>query len=466
MAYCIMNIDKQGRPAVYGLQIEANRQPGDEREFHDSDIDETKTQENIFLRKTENWNHYITEQIHAAGMKERKDSVVMITGVYTASTEWFETHTKDEWLQYFQDCLKFHDETYGHCFNAVIHLDETMPHMQVASVPLIEDEKGMHLSAKMIMGNRTDYRLRQDRFAEQVGLVHGMERGERRDPAERKAHTTKREWQIATQEERLKQTESRLQDKQVELDGIEHEIADSGRLRTAIEVQETPAKKTIIGDRVTVSREDYDVLRATAAAAEELQRQNARMRAERQAAKKQEQARLDAIAARETKAAEAEQHAQDALERLSRSYTEMQAAVADMKPLYEEHERLQAEVNQYDKLMQSAAQKQYWKPVEGNVIRYRDEGRLYAVYDDGSYRKVGSNRNGGLDNKTLQDEQTGKARLCIIRDEPVIEVPKRIYEQMRDLSRHGSKEVRDFIAKEEMLEHRSQEQNRGHGISR
>jgi hypothetical protein len=128
---------------------------------------------------------------------------VAITGVYTASPEWFETHSREEMIAYFEDCLRFHDETYGRAFNAVIHLDETTPHLQVISVPLIEDAQGMHLSAKLVMGGRDDYRKRQDQFFEQVGKPHEMERGERRDPAERKAHTTKREWQIATQEQRL-----------------------------------------------------------------------------------------------------------------------------------------------------------------------------------------------------------------------------------------------------------------------
>lgn len=207
MAFCIMNVDKQKRAATYGLQIEANRAEGDnaKRDFDRSDIDWTRTRDNIFLRKEANWGKHITKRIKEVGVKEKKDSVVMITGVYTASPEWFETHTKEEALAYFKDCLAYHDKTYGHAFNAVIHMDETTPHMQVASVPLIEDEKGWHLSAKIIMGGRDDYRRRQDEFYEQVGKAHDMERGERRDPAEKKLHTTKREWQAAEVERRIKE---------------------------------------------------------------------------------------------------------------------------------------------------------------------------------------------------------------------------------------------------------------------
>lgn len=43
--------------------------------------------------------------------------------------------------------------------NTVIHLDETTPQMQVASVPITKDLDGKaHLSAKLIMGNKKDYK--------------------------------------------------------------------------------------------------------------------------------------------------------------------------------------------------------------------------------------------------------------------------------------------------------------------
>ena len=96
--YCIMNVDKQKRSAIHGLQLEANRQQGDNREFDNSDIDSSKTADNIFLRRCDSWNQEITRQIHAAGVRERKDSIVGITGVYTASPEWFRTHPKTEWI--------------------------------------------------------------------------------------------------------------------------------------------------------------------------------------------------------------------------------------------------------------------------------------------------------------------------------------------------------------------------------
>ena len=216
MAYCIMNVDKQNRAAVYGLQIEANRDKEKEREFDNSDIDRERTDQNYYLKECKSWNREITKQIKAAGVKERANSVVMITGVYTASPDWFETHTREQMEQYFKDCMEFHIREYcqgkeERLLNAVVHLDESTPHLQIASSCLVSDERGDHLSAKIIMGNRQTYRLRQDRFYDEVGKKHEMERGERRDPTQTKEHTTKREWQIATQEARLEEAKEKLE---------------------------------------------------------------------------------------------------------------------------------------------------------------------------------------------------------------------------------------------------------------
>lgn len=223
--YGIMRIEKRTRSAVYGLQIEANRIETDQykRDFFDSDIDWTKTKNNIFIKKTENWNREITRQIKQAGVKERKNSIVLIDGLYTCSPEWFETHSKEEIIKYFKDCLAFHIKEYcggdkSRLINAVLHVDEQTLHLHIGSTCIYQDEKGMHLSAKDIMGGREDYRLRQDRFYNEVSSRYGMERGEQRDPAETKRYTTKREWQIAKQE-------SELNDLQIQKDLLEFDIS-------------------------------------------------------------------------------------------------------------------------------------------------------------------------------------------------------------------------------------------------
>lgn len=192
MSYCIMRIEKRKRAALYGLQIEANRTAADHakgRDFAASDIQWALTDFNIFLVKSENWSKAVTAALRDAEVQERKNSVVLLDGFYGASRDWFVNKSIDEIVDYFQACLAFHERTYGKVLNAVIHFDESVCHLQVASIPLLQDENGRsRLSAKEIMGSREDYRRRQDEFYEQVGKPRGMERGEITNPEHTKQH--------------------------------------------------------------------------------------------------------------------------------------------------------------------------------------------------------------------------------------------------------------------------------------
>ena len=262
MAACgVMRIEKRGRSAVYGLQIEACRTEKDHaggRDFHDSDIDWTKTDENIFLVKSDSWNSKITGQLRQAGVRERKNSIVLLDGLYTASPEFFAQHPKEDWIAYFRDCLQFHIKEFcqgdsARMLSAVIHLDEKTPHLQVASVPLMQDGDGFHLSAKTIMGGRKEYRSRQDRFYEEVTKKRGLDRGEVRDPAERKRHVSKREWQLHEQQERAEALE--------------------GRVRKAEEIRDATVERSFFRKKQTVrlQYEEYMDLRKTAEAVQDVQ---------------------------------------------------------------------------------------------------------------------------------------------------------------------------------------------------
>ena len=254
MAQCgIMRIEKRGRGAVHGLQLEANREKEDHergRDFDRSDIDWDKTDENIHLVKTEHWNSEITRQIHEAGLKERKNSTVLLDGLYTASREWFDEHSPAEWMDYFRDCLDFHAREYcagdkSRIINAVVHLDEATPHMQVASVPIFEDEKGAHLSAKVLCGGRQDFRLHQDHFFEEVAQERGLERGEVREWGDIKAHTTKREYQLATQDAELERREEMLHRTQQEQERAREQVREQEQELERTRKKQENAEKTL-----------------------------------------------------------------------------------------------------------------------------------------------------------------------------------------------------------------------------
>lgn len=112
-----MRTEKRSRSDVYGIQIEANRTQEDHlrgREFNGSNIDWSLTERNIYLLpKNDNWNKTITDTLEQYNIKPRKNSVVLLDSIYTASADFFEGMTQAEIIDYFHACLEFHEKTYG-----------------------------------------------------------------------------------------------------------------------------------------------------------------------------------------------------------------------------------------------------------------------------------------------------------------------------------------------------------------
>ena len=107
--------------------------------------------------------------------KRRKDAVLAVEYVMTASPEWFETATPREQAKFFTLSKMWLEEKYGkdRVIAAVVHRDETTPHLSAYVVPLTEDGR---LSAKEFIGSRAKMRDDQTTFAESVSQL-GLERG-------------------------------------------------------------------------------------------------------------------------------------------------------------------------------------------------------------------------------------------------------------------------------------------------
>ena len=237
MAYGIMRIEKRNRQAVGGLEAEANRTEADRdrKHFAGSDIDWNRTDENILLVSSADWWQSIQQEIQQAGVKTvRKDAVVMLDAVYTASPDFFQDKSRDDIIKYFLHCLAYHKEEYGHVVNAVIHFDETTPHMHVCSVPLTRDGR---LSAKEIMGNKSAYHKRQDRFFTLVSKEYGLERGTVREYGQERQHIDQMTYKAQQAEKRLMRAE---------------------------EVEAVEVKKPLIGTKVRVDYQEHARLVTTA----------------------------------------------------------------------------------------------------------------------------------------------------------------------------------------------------------
>ena len=253
--YGIHRTEKFKKQDITGIQKEATRTA----DHYNNDVDITKSQYNLSLINYDNWTDRINEVVSYTGVRTRKDSVVMIGGLYAATGEFFLRHdneNKQEWqkrvLGYFKDCLDWHVKTYCQgnkdlMLSAEIHADEQNLHMQVYSVPIVDRGNGKYaLSAKSIMGNRKSYVDRVDSFYNDVSKKYGLERGERTPEGQvAKKH-------IETQKYKLLKMQQDLQETRAELTNIEHDkiIADFDKMELDQQIRITASKKQKLYDEI------------------------------------------------------------------------------------------------------------------------------------------------------------------------------------------------------------------------
>lgn len=206
--FCIMRTEKRKRTDITGIQKENTRTATE----YNNKVSPGMDVFNVVLKESDNWLQDINNEIKAAGAKARSNSVLALDTIYTASPNFFQGKTNQQNDDFFKDCLQFHQEHFGHIISAVIHYDETTPHLHVVSVPLTKDGR---LSARDVIGNKSKMSKTQDSFFEQVGRGYGLERGIHMDGQEKKQH-------ISAQEHELREIKQQIAKEQEKLETIEH----------------------------------------------------------------------------------------------------------------------------------------------------------------------------------------------------------------------------------------------------
>jgi hypothetical protein len=118
--------------------------------------------------------------------KRRKDAVTCLEFFVGMSPEDAGRMSVQQQDAYFKRSLEFIGQRFGGAANvvlAVVHRDETTPHMQVLAVPLLDGK----LNAKTLVGNRGHLQQLQTDFAEACGRPVGLVRGVKGSEAK---HTT------------------------------------------------------------------------------------------------------------------------------------------------------------------------------------------------------------------------------------------------------------------------------------
>lgn len=226
--FCIMRTEKRKKSDLSGIQKENTRTATE----YNNRVAPGMDIFNVVLKESNNWLQDINNEIKAVGAKARSNSVMALDTIYTASPDFFQGKTNQQNDDFFKDCLQFHQEHFGHIISAVVHYDETTPHLHVISVPLTKDGR---LSARDVIGNKAKMSKTQDAFFEQVGRGYGLQRGIHIDGQEKKKH-------ISAQEHELREIRQQIAREQEQLEAIEHSeemarIRAQESKRTAEELQ-------------------------------------------------------------------------------------------------------------------------------------------------------------------------------------------------------------------------------------
>ena len=143
-----------------------------ERETHNADQERTPDNQHLGAKSTDEAMGNLRALLPE---KRRKDAVLAVEYVMTASPEWFAQATPEQEKALFQRSLQWLADKYGadRIVTASIHRDEATPHLSAFVVPLTQDKR---LSAKEFIGSREKMRADQSTYAACVADL-GLERG-------------------------------------------------------------------------------------------------------------------------------------------------------------------------------------------------------------------------------------------------------------------------------------------------
>ena len=174
---------KYQRDAIVGIERE-NERDETYRSKSNPQIDCERTPHNYhFIKPDDTYTAFINQRIKdiAPKRKIKDDAVLMCSFFVGASPEFFIGKDKDDIGAFFFECTEFFAERYGreNIISAVVHLDETTPHMHLNLMPVLDGR----LCAKQLF-DRKELRSIQTDLHNGVGKHWNLERGKEGSTAE------------------------------------------------------------------------------------------------------------------------------------------------------------------------------------------------------------------------------------------------------------------------------------------
>jgi plasmid recombination enzyme len=219
------------------------------------DIDVSKSHLNYdILDKVKSYKTDIEGYINANKSSKRavrKDAVLVCEWIITSDSDFFESMSPADTREYFQTAIDFFAERYGskNLMYAQVHLDERTPHMHLGIVPFDKDNK---LTAKNMFDREAlqDIQNELPRYMNERGFK--VERGRAGSEAK---HLTVQEYKDVQKE--IKKQSEVLDEVKKELESVKNVT----RTKDFLDELDSKSKKTLLGNDVKISQEDYQELK-------------------------------------------------------------------------------------------------------------------------------------------------------------------------------------------------------------
>ena len=177
-------------------------------------IDRARTKDNYhIIGGYGTYTEFINNRLKELNLSPRKDAVVMNSFVLGSDKTFFDDLAKVERYNFFSDCYKFFAERYveENIIAAVVHNDETTPHMHLNLMPVTKDGR---LCSKQLFDKPQLQQLQTD-FYEAVGKRWGLQRGKE---GSQKKHLSTAEFKA---KKIIEQAEAIREENQVYADALE-----------------------------------------------------------------------------------------------------------------------------------------------------------------------------------------------------------------------------------------------------
>ena len=153
MTYAILRFQKRKAGSVAACERHNERKKEAYKSNPDIALERSKYNYHLIQPPRYTYKKEINRMVQEAGCKVRRDSVMMVETLITASPEFMNRLPPEEQKAYFTRALDFIAERVGkgNILSAIVHMDEKTPYMHLCFVPVTPEGK---LSAKYFLGNQ------------------------------------------------------------------------------------------------------------------------------------------------------------------------------------------------------------------------------------------------------------------------------------------------------------------------